>query len=252
MTGMSGLDHDAYIDAIEAESASFLATAGALDADARVPSCPDWTVDDLLRHVGIVQRWATGQVGERRTERVWTDDVQAPAEREALFDWVRDASAALVAVLRATPPDTPMWTFPGMGEARFWSRRQAHEIALHRVDVQLARPGDAGPPDPIESELARDGIDEFLDGVVPYRLRDRMVGDGETFHFHRTDGHGEWLVRLTPSGPEVERAHAKGDLAVRGGASDLLLVLRNRGRLDAVEIFGDVALLHRWHELTAI
>ena len=79
-----------------------------------------------------------------------------------------------------------------------------------------------------------------------------MVGNGETFHFHRTDGDGEWLVRLTPAGPEIEHAHAKGDLAVRGGASDLLLVLRNRGGLDRVEVFGDAALLDRWHELTAI
>jgi uncharacterized protein (TIGR03083 family) len=246
------LDHDAYIDAIERESATFVVTAAAIDSDARVPSCPDWTVDDLLRHVGVVQRWATGQVAERRTERVWNADVDAPTERDALVAWVRESSAGLVAVLRATPPDTAMWTFPGMGEARFWSRRQAHEIALHRVDMQLARPHGAGAPDPIEAELACDGIDEFLEGVVPYRLRDRMVGDGQTFHFHRTDGEGEWLVRLTPSGPEIERTHAKGDLAVRGGASDLLLVLRNRGGADAVEVFGDAALLDRWHDITAI
>ena len=145
-----------------------------------------------------------------------------------------------------------MWTFPGMGEARFWSRRQAHEIALHRVDMQLARGADAGAPDPIESELACDGIDEFLDAVVPFRLRERFVGDGETFHFHRTDGDGEWLVRLTSAGPEIERAHAKGDVAVRGGASDLLLVLRNRAGLDAVEVFGDESMIARWHDLAAI
>ena len=250
MTGMDRLDHDAYIDAIERESAVFVAVAAALESDARVPSCPDWTVDDLLRHVGIVQRWATGQVAERRTERVWTDDVEIPADRDALLDWVRDASAGLVAVLRATPPDTAMWTFPGMGEARFWSRRQAQEIALHRVDVQLA--AGEGTVESIEANLAADGIDEFLEKVVPFRLRDRMIGNGETFHFHRTDGEGEWLVRLTPTGPEVERAHAKGDLAIRGGASDLLLVLRNRAGPDAVEVFGDAALLDRWYELTSI
>jgi uncharacterized protein (TIGR03083 family) len=249
---MDLLDHDAYTDAIERESAVFVGVAAALECDARVPSCPDWTVDDLVRHVGIVQRWATGQVAERRTERVWNDDVEIPDDRDALLDWVRDASAGLVAVLRATPPETAMWTFPGMGEARFWSRRQAHEIALHRVDVQLAAGGGEGTVEPIEANLAADGIDEFLERVVPYRLRDRMVGDGETFHFHRTDGDGEWLVRLTPSGPEIERAHAKGDLAIRGGASDLLLVMRNRAGLDAVEVFGDAALLDRWHALAAI
>jgi uncharacterized protein (TIGR03083 family) len=242
------MDHDAHTDAIERESAAFVAAAMAVDSDARVPSCPDWSADDLLRHVGIVQRWAAGQVEERRTERVWTDDVETPVDRDALLEWSREGSAELVAVLRATPPDTAMWTFPGMGEARFWSRRQAHEIALHRVDMQLA----SGSVDPIEAELACDGIDEFLFVILPFRLRDRMVGDGETFHFHRTDGDGEWLVRLTPAGPEIERAHAKGDLAVRGGASDLLLVLRNRAGLDAVEVFGDAALLDRWHALAAI
>jgi len=246
------MDHDAYVDAIERESATFVTVATTTDSDAPVPSCPDWTVDDLLRHVGIVQRWATEQVAERRTERVWVGDVETPTERDALLEWVREGSAGLVAVLRATPPETAMWTFPGIGEASFWSRRQAQEIALHRVDVQLAAGGGEGAADAIDSELAADGIDEFLDAVVPNRLRDRMVGTGETFHFHRTDGDGEWLVRLTPTGPEVEHAHAKGDVAVRGGASDLLLVLRNRGRIDAVEVFGDATLIDRWHELSSI
>jgi uncharacterized protein (TIGR03083 family) len=249
---MSGMDHEAHIDAIGRESAAFVDAATAVDSDARVPSCPDWTADDLLRHVGIVQRWATGQVAERRTERVWTDDVATPDDRDGLLDWVREGSAGLVAALRATPPETAMWTFPGVGEARFWSRRQAHEIALHRVDMQLARPGADGASEPIDSDFACDGIDEFLEVIAPFRLRDRLVGEGETFHFHRTDGDGEWLVRLTPNGPEIERAHAKGDVAVRGGASDLLLVLRNRAGLDAVEVFGDGALLARWHELAAI
>jgi uncharacterized protein (TIGR03083 family) len=249
---MARFDHDSFTDAIERESAAFVAAATTTDSGAPVPSCPDWTVDDLLRHVGIVQRWATGQVAERRTERVWVGDVETPTERDALLEWVREGSAGLVAVLRATPAETAMWTFPGMGEASFWSRRQAQEIALHRVDMQLAAGGGDGVADAIDSELAADGIDEFLDAVVPNRLRDRMVGNGETFHFHRTDGDGEWLVRLTPTGPEVEHAHAKGDVAVRGGASDLLLVLRNRGRIDGVEVFGDAALLDRWHELTAI
>jgi hypothetical protein len=39
---------------------------------------------------------------------------------------------------------------------------------------------------------------------------------------------------------------------VRGGASDLLLVMRNRAGLDAVEVFGDAALMTRWHELAAV
>jgi uncharacterized protein (TIGR03083 family) len=242
------MDHEAHTDAIERESAAFVAAAAATSGDVRVPSCPDWAVDDLVRHVGTVQRWAAGMVERRATEPAWRGEIDSPSDRDALLGWSRAGSAELVAVLRATPPDTALWTFPGPGEARFWSRRQAHEIALHRVDAQLA----AGSVDPIDSDLACDGIDEFFEVIAPFRLRDRLVGDGETFHFHRTDGDGEWLVRLTTDGPEIERAHAKGDVAVRGGASDLLLVLRDRAGLDAVEVFGDAALLARWHELAAI
>jgi uncharacterized protein (TIGR03083 family) len=245
---MTGMDHEAHVDAIERESGAFVAAAAGVSGDARVPSCPDWTVDDLVRHVGTVQRWAAGMVEQRADEPAWRGDADSPAERDALLVWSREGSAALVAVLRATPPDAPMWTFPGLGEARFWSRRQAHEIALHRVDAQLA----SGAPDPVDADLACDGIDEFFEVIAPFRLRDRMAGEGETFHFHRTDGDGEWLVRLTPDGPEIERAHAKGDVAIRGSASDLLLVLRNRAGLDAVEVFGDEALVARWHDLTAI
>jgi uncharacterized protein (TIGR03083 family) len=246
------MDHGAHIDAIEHESAVFVAAAAAASGDARVPSCPDWAVDDLVRHVGTVQRWAAGMVEQRATEPAWRGESDSPADRDALLDWSREGSAGLVAVLRATPPETQLWTFSGQGPARFWSRRQAHEIALHRVDAQLARPVEAGNPEPIDSDLACDGIDEFFDVIAPFRLRERMIGDGETFHFHRTDGDGEWLVRLTPGGPEIEHAHAKGDVAVRGSASDLLLVLRNRAGLDAVEVFGDAELVARWRDLAAI
>jgi uncharacterized protein (TIGR03083 family) len=247
---VSSMDHDAHIDAIEYESAAFVATLAEADQGTRVPSCPDWDVVDLLRHVGTVQRWAADMVERRATEPASRGESDSPADYDELVDWVREGSAGLVAVLRATPLDAEVWTFPGLGEASFWSRRQAHEIALHRVDAQQAEL--TGGPDPIDSDFACDGIDEFFDVIAPFRLRERMIGDGETFHFHRTDGEGEWLVRLTPEGPEIERAHAKGDVAVRGGASDLLLVLRNRAELDAVEVFGDPELIARWHELTAI
>src|SRR5690606_26574040 len=125
-------------------------------------------------------------------------DVGRPDDPAALPDWVRVGAARLVEVGGATPPDAAVWTFPGMGVASFWFRRQAHEVALHRVDADLA----AGEPAPaLDPELARDGLDELFDVIVAFRLRERLIGSGETVHLHRTDGDGEWLVRLTPDGP---------------------------------------------------
>ena len=237
-----------YIEAIRTESAALVAAAEAAGFDAPVPSCPDWTVTDLLVHIGTVQRWAADHVAERRPEREPLPVVDPSTEPSALMEWVRSGSAQLVAALEATPPDTETWTFPGPGTAEFWFRRQAQEVAMHRVDADLA----SGAPNPIDGDLACDGIDEFFDVMVPLRLRDRLAGTGETLHFHRTDGDGEWLVRLTPNGAEIEHAHAKGDVAVRGGASDLLLVMRNRIGLDTVEVFGDAALIDRWLDLSSI
>jgi predicted lipid carrier protein YhbT len=47
----------------------------------------------------------------------------------------------------------------------------------------------------------------------------------------------------------VRREHAKGDVAVRAPASDLLLFLWGRIPPDRLEVMGDTALLPRWFEL---
>ena len=242
------MEHTEHVDVIRSESAAFVAAAEAAGPDASVPSCPDWTVADLLGHLGTVQRWAGGIVETRAAEGRFPGDVGCPTDPAALPDWVRAGSAHLADVLASTPSDAEMWTFAGPGAASFWSRRQAQEVALHRVDAELA----AGSPTPLDAALARDGIDEFFDVIAPLRLRERLVGNGETVHLHCTDGEGEWLVRLTPDGPEVERAHAKGDVAARGAASDLLLVLRGRKGVDAVDVFGDPAVLASFIDLSRI
>ena len=62
-----------------------------------------------------------------------------------------------------------------------------------------------------------------------------------TVHLHGTDTEsgGEWFIHADG---RVEAVHAKGDVAVRGPASDLLLVLYARLPLDTVEVIGDRAL----------
>ena len=129
--------------------------------------------------------------------------------------------------------------------AGFWARRQANETAVHRWDAQ----GAAGPLEPIEHALAVDGIDEFF-GLIPFwPWADRVRGNGETLHFHCTDGEGEWLARLGSDGVVITAEHAKGDVAARGTASDLLLFLYGRVSADDLEVFGDASLLDRWQEL---
>lgn len=241
------MDAQQLLDVIRDESARMVGASESAGLDTVVPSCPDWTVADLLGHVGRIQRWQADLVA-RRVQEAEFGFAEPPTDPVVLVSWVEDATALLLEVFAAAPPDTPLWTFVGPGTPAFWIRRQAHEVALHRVDADLA----AGRAPVLDGDLARDGIDEFFDVVVQFRVRDRMTGTGETLHLHRTDGEGEWLVRLTPEGPEVTRAHAEGDVAARGTASDLLLAIRGRVEPSALEVFGDESVLRRFIDLSRL
>jgi uncharacterized protein (TIGR03083 family) len=238
-----------YADAVRAETAALATTAEAAGFAAAVPSCPEWTVSDLLAHIGRVQNWAVSVIERRATEPLRFRDLEKPPEDDAgRLAYVRAVGPRLADALAAIEPGTPIWTFategPGAGTAGFWQRRQAHEVAVHRYDAQLA----AGTPEPVDGDRAADGIDELLTVMGPRAFAGGLEGPPATLHLHCTDRDGEWLVRFGDGGYEVERAHAKGDVAVRGSASDLFLFAANRRGVDDLEIFGDDSVLVRWRE----
>jgi uncharacterized protein (TIGR03083 family) len=241
----SPLSPDTYLDAIRANATELVDAAERTTLDAPVPTCPDWTVADLLGHIGRVHRMAAGNAVRAPEDGFWPGkeiEIPEPAARAA---WVREGADQLVAVLDR-PSEQPASTFFPPGNVGFWQRRQAHETAMHRVDAQAA----AGDVAPIDAQLAADGIDELfvLLGHAPWRTP--PTGNGETIHLHCTDIDGEWVARLGADGLEVERVHAKGDVAVRGGASDLLCWLSGRGPVDHVEVIGDAEQLPRWRAIT--
>jgi uncharacterized protein (TIGR03083 family) len=241
--GYPGLEYSAYVDAIRREGAAFVAAARAAGVDARVPSCPDWTVADLCSHVGRLHRWATEIVEARPAgpTRRWTN-LDAP-EGPALVDFVAQGYGPLADALGRARADETCWTWVDEQTVHFWARRQANELAIHRRDVQ----GAAGTTEPIDGPLAVDGIQELFD-ILPFRPGGPPTGNGETIHLHCTDGEGEWLIRLDPDGVSAVNEHAKGDVAARGSASDLLLVMWGRIPVDSVEVFGDASLLERWSD----
>ena len=67
---------------------------------------------------------------------------------------------------------------------------------------------------------------------------------------HELGAAGEWLVRRTPSAVAWEHRHGEADVAVRGPALDLLLVLNRRATPGdtALEVAGDERLLAHWLE----
>jgi uncharacterized protein (TIGR03083 family) len=236
------------IDQLAQDSERLADAAAAAGTDADVPTCPGWTVSDLLDHCVRGDNWARtiaeqGRAGS--TERVLPADTDPSLQGDALVQAFRASAQALVAALSSISPDTPVWTFSATDRtAAFWQRRRAQETAVHRFDAETA----AGTPTPIATTLAVDGIDEFLAVFLP-RLADNFgeVGDA-TVHLHCTDVDGEWLVARRDGVLTVTAEHAKGDVAARGTASDLLLFLWGRVPTDELEVFGDADLLARFRE----
>lgn len=238
------MDHLSYLKVVTAEAAVLASVARAAGATASTPATPEWNVAKLVKHTGTTHRWVMGIAETREFVNPGDLDLGLPDDVDAYPEWFEAGATRLVETLAALDPATEMWSWAGDDRAGFWSRRMAHETTMHRWDAQSA----IGAQDPISVALAVDGIDERLDTLTPSMNfnpagADALSGNGESVHLHATDAEGEWLLRFTPGGLVCTREHAKGDLAVRGPANDLLLYLVGRRDLDGFEVFGDVDVL---------
>lgn len=244
------MQHAEACDLLPAVIESFAATLEQADPRAPVPTCPGWDVAKLAKHVGLTHRWAAEMVRTRTTERLdlRTIDAGLPADAAGYPAWIRAGGDALVQTLRDADGDDPMWAWGADQHVRFWSRRMVHEAHVHGADLALAC--DREPE--IAAPLAVDGIDELLDNlpraVAFAPAVAELRGAGESLHLHSTDVDGEWMIELLPDGFRWEHAHGKGTVAVRGRASDLMLLLYRRLPADDERFtcFGDSALLAHW------
>lgn len=231
---------------LEHHGAGFARSCRAAGPDTPVPSCPGWTVDDLLWHLAEVHHFW----GWVLTERVATPEGYAPPDRpsgDALFDLYTAGLDRLATALRDTPADTAIWTWTDDHSAGWLVRRMAHETAIHRWDADDA----AGTAAPLDPALASDGIDEFLSWFLSPAEGAQPVGG--SVHIHCGDVAGEWTLRPDGDGFDVTREHAKGDCALRGAAGDLLLVLWRRRPMSTIDVVGDADVAARflaWPALT--
>ncbi len=246
------MDTSALIDALEREGAALLGAAEEAGPDAEVPSCPRWQVRDLVLHTGNVHRWACGYVRGAHTSPVPIGHEEA--DDAALADWYRQGVSQLVGSLRAAPDDLRCWTFlQGAPSPRaFWARRQAHETAVHRVDVELAAGRELSP---VGREFAADGIDELLGGFHA-RERSRVrSARPRTLCLRATDGaQAQWTLSIGDEPPRLlEESPKHPDCTVSGPVGTLYLTMWNRLRSgDGLVIEGDAALADLWRETSAI
>ncbi|HVV76356.1 MAG TPA: maleylpyruvate isomerase family mycothiol-dependent enzyme [Mycobacteriales bacterium] len=234
------MDIAAHIDALEHEGVELGTTAASASLGDPVPGCPDWTLRDLVRHIGYVHRWAAAIVSGRLDGADGdADEAVGPLPGdEGLHDWYAAGHRELVAALRAAPADLDCFTFlPAPSPLAFWARRQALETAVHRADASAA----AGRPVSFADELAHDGIDETLRG---FGSRPRTFEPGS---IRLQPGAGPaWRIDLHEQGATSSLDATKDgcDVTVSGAPTDVYLWLWNRPA--TVEITGDPSVAERW------
>jgi uncharacterized protein (TIGR03083 family) len=216
------------LQAIRGDSSRFALAIEGADLSGPVPSCPEWSVRDLIGHLGGVQRFWADNVRAGDAGQPSRHEHPVPTSDDELVGWMRASTEELLGALGESSEAAPCWTW--------WSaprtcgavaRHQAQEAAVHRWDAE-ASVGDASP---LDAAVADDGVAEFLE-VMLGSASSTMPG---SVSLVADDTGGEWIVG-DQRGP-----HA----VVRASASDLVLLLYGRlpQSADGIKIEGEAALL---------
>ena len=250
------MEFEQHVNGLEEEGRRLADAAADTSLQTPIPTCPGWDVETLLRHLGGIHRWAAMFVSEGRMTPMHTNDepirsMRAEPAQSELVDWFRAGHEALLDVLRAAPADVECWTFlPTPTPLAFWARRQAHETAVHRADLQLA----LGALDPYPPVFAADGVDEMLYGWLDGSKGRLQFHRSATLAIHAADVDRHWLIRISPDGASASQDEASADCRLHGLAGDLYLLLWNRLPLDrtTITISGDGEVPELWRQTVRI
>lgn len=236
---------DRLLECLATEYARLRAAAAEADPAATVPSCPEWTNDDLARHVAMVYLHKVETM--RRGE---LPDPWPPAlDDEATLPLLERSYAALAAEFAQRSPDSPSQTWYAEDQTvGFWIRRMAQETLMHRVDAEL---GAGVTVAPMPADLSADGVAEFLDAFVGYlslawhESFEQVLATADGRSLRVETGDETWMVRATPSQVDVYRTTPgrEADASVGGEPGAVLQWLWNRVSDDQVSLGGDPAVI---------
>jgi len=253
----NSLEFSDLLRLIDERSTAFRAMiASASSLDVQVPTCPGWTLFDLVRHLGEGRRsWAaTVAAGPAAAAKSAVEGAPAaPREREALLAWSAASTQELLDALRDAGPDRGCWTWWATSQSPQTcdavARHQLQEIAVHTYDAQAT----VGARQPLPEEVALDGVEEFLSTCCA--TTDPWPHEPAAVDYHATEGRS-WRLWLSHDGarsarlpiPDTVPATAAvedpnaGDAAARGTASELVLALYGRVPVSSLALDGDQRL----------
>jgi uncharacterized protein (TIGR03083 family) len=240
------MDKSRYMECLSSDYGDLRDAAAAAEPTARVPCCPDWTMADLVVHMGEVYLEKATSMRTGRSPEQWPPPGLAG---EAPLALLARAYGELIEELTTRDPasPTPTWYEPDQ-TVGFWIRRMAQETVIHRIDAQQA----AGlPVTPAPDDLAIDGIDEVLRVFLSYSSVtwpdefSQMKGG----HLAGEDGHdtitvaggpGALTLHVSPRGVLVtDGAGDSPRVALEAAPDPMLRWLWGRAGDDAVRVTGD-------------
>lgn len=244
---MTGIDIERFLVELRVNGEQLARAAEYAGPDAPVPSCPGWTAAAAVGHITKVHQWAAWLVRGGAPDRF---NYRRPEPDESLSAY-RDGLADLITALSRASDNQPMHTpWPARSPRLFWARRQAHETAIHRVDLQLAAGYGVSDFDP---EFAADGVDELVMGMIPDRLASATADRPLRVLLEPLDANISWTVRIAPDGVQVAREVSdSADLSVFGLSAELYRWTWNRAGDDEVTLRGELPVADRWREIVRI
>jgi uncharacterized protein (TIGR03083 family) len=238
------LAYAVYLDTIREEADRLLESA--VDGLAlSVPTCPEWRVRDLVEHLAAEYEDWCAQV-EAADPAARVEPVVSATEVEPL-ERLETAAVALLQALDAASADRPCWNWSGQDKDAAWvARRMALETAVHRVDVELAQ----GSPNPVEREVAVDGVNERLDVHLRLDIREfRRVTLGGSLCLICEDDPAAWVVEVEGGRLRTRQGRGPADAALVARASDVFLFTWNRVKGDDLQVTGDRDVVDAWRAL---
>jgi uncharacterized protein (TIGR03083 family) len=258
---MTELNPELARRAIVAHTRRLADAAVAAGPDAAVPTAPEWTVTDLVAHVGQTHHWIA-EIIERRI----TDPTQLPMEMaEPPTDpgqwgaWLSESAQRVASACSDDALDAPVWNASGDERTgtEFWMTSALNESVVHGFDAARA----AARSDDIDPAVAAALVTNHLRMLTSptwamqrAESADAIRGTGQTLQWVATDtvdGTGAWFVERGPDGATWQSGLQAADVTVRGPAGALLLVLTRRRPLTDVDVDGDADLARHWLDNTA-